>query len=338
MSIIIPVYNTEAFLVKCLDSILNQPAPLGTYEIIIVDDGSPDNSGEIIAEFEAKYSNICVLHQVNSGLGAARNAGLEKARGKYIWFVDSDDFIMPVKLIKILHILSGRAPNVLVLDAKCTDDAGRNITWLDLTWSGSRDRFLGGSYFYEANHLNSYIWAFIFHRSLFVERGVRFLPRINMQDSEILPRLLQGCDRVLISNILAYAYVKRSDSFTNSRNRGVRGNHFSSVIQVHERLKDFCAEVPGEDILMKRALRKKGAAIRHILFSTYLYDSSPEEYRTTLLSMLKTQKLFPFQVPNSAIQNRTIYTRILIFLTNRFPLWFPKVFEIARALQRKFVA
>ena len=91
ISIVVPVYKVEKFLEKCIDSIINQ-----TYknlEIILVDDGSPDNCGKICDEYAKKDKRIKVIHQQNGGLSAARNTGITKATGKYISFIDSDDYI-----------------------------------------------------------------------------------------------------------------------------------------------------------------------------------------------------------------------------------------------------
>ena len=91
VSIIVPVYNVEKFLQKCLDSIVEQT--LKEIEIICINDGSPDNSLEILNEYASKDDRIIVISQENQGLSAARNAGLKIATGEYIGFVDSDDYI-----------------------------------------------------------------------------------------------------------------------------------------------------------------------------------------------------------------------------------------------------
>lgn len=91
ISVIIPIYNVEKYLKKCIDSIINQ-----TYknlEIILVDDGSPDNCGKICDEYAKKDQRIRVIHKKNGGLSDARNAGIDIAKGKYIAFVDSDDYV-----------------------------------------------------------------------------------------------------------------------------------------------------------------------------------------------------------------------------------------------------
>lgn len=99
LSIIVPVYNVENYLRKCLDSILNQT--LTDIEVICVNDGSPDNSGEILKEYQKADNRVIIIEQENSGLGAARNTGISAARGEYIGFVDSDDFIDPTMYEKM---------------------------------------------------------------------------------------------------------------------------------------------------------------------------------------------------------------------------------------------
>ena len=91
LSIIVPVYNVEKYIERCIKSILNQS--FTNFELILVDDGSPDNCGKICDEYKKKDSRIKVIHKKNGGLSDARNAGIERAKGEYIAFVDSDDFI-----------------------------------------------------------------------------------------------------------------------------------------------------------------------------------------------------------------------------------------------------
>lgn len=103
LSFIVPVYNTEKYLRDCLDSLISQDVPKEDYEIICVNDGSTDGSLTILQEYADQYSNIRIINKENGGLSSARNAGLDVARGDYIWFVDSDDFIQ----INILKYFKG---------------------------------------------------------------------------------------------------------------------------------------------------------------------------------------------------------------------------------------
>lgn len=100
-SIIIPVYNVEQYIRQCIDSALNQT--FNDYEIILIDDGSLDKSGEICDEYAEKYQNVKVYHQKNQGLSVARNEGVLQAQGDYIWFLDSDDIIIEKEALELIN-------------------------------------------------------------------------------------------------------------------------------------------------------------------------------------------------------------------------------------------
>ncbi len=105
LSIILPVYNVAKFIPDCLDSLLCQDIPKSDYEIICVDDGSPDNSVEVIKSYQEKNDNIRLVSQENAGVSTARNNGIALAKGKYVWFVDPDDYIQANCLSAILSNL-----------------------------------------------------------------------------------------------------------------------------------------------------------------------------------------------------------------------------------------
>lgn len=112
VSVIVPVYNSEKFLSRCLDSIVAQK---GSFEIIAVNDGSTDKSGQILEAYAQKYKNIIVVNQENKGVSAARNQGMAKANGKYITFVDSDDWLEPDALARAVSILRQDSPDILLV-------------------------------------------------------------------------------------------------------------------------------------------------------------------------------------------------------------------------------
>ncbi len=104
LTIITPVYNTAKYLSDCLESLLDQGMSYEEYEVILINDGSTDNSKEILDQYAAKYPNLRVIHKENSGVSATRNIALDMAQGEYIWFIDSDDFIER-KVLPLLHKL-----------------------------------------------------------------------------------------------------------------------------------------------------------------------------------------------------------------------------------------
>lgn len=105
VSIIVPVYKVEKFLPKCIESVLNQTYT--DFELILVDDGSPDKSPEICDKYAELDKRVVVIHQKNAGVSAARNAGLENAKGEYIGFVDPDDWIAPKMYEQMIFAMEG---------------------------------------------------------------------------------------------------------------------------------------------------------------------------------------------------------------------------------------
>lgn len=110
-SIVVPIYNVEKYLKRCIDSIINQE--FQDYEIILVDDGSPDNCPKICDNLSKSDERITVVHKKNEGLGMARNTGLEAANGKYIFFIDSDDYVMPDLLNDVYKEIEESSPEVV---------------------------------------------------------------------------------------------------------------------------------------------------------------------------------------------------------------------------------
>lgn len=117
LSIIIPFYNVEKYIAQCLDSVVNQDISLSDYEIICVNDASPDGSREIVMDYMRRYPNIrLVEHEYNKKLGAARNTGRAVAQGKYIWNVDSDDYIKHNCLNSLIEMCEREALDILMFD------------------------------------------------------------------------------------------------------------------------------------------------------------------------------------------------------------------------------
>ncbi len=122
ISIIVPVYNVAIYLRECVESLLKQDIP--NYEIILVDDGSSDESGSICDDYSLEYDNIRVIHKTNGGLGSARNAGINAANGKYIIFIDSDDYLETNCLCKLVNIADRDRLEILLYGTRTFSDDG----------------------------------------------------------------------------------------------------------------------------------------------------------------------------------------------------------------------
>ena len=168
LSIIIPVYKVEPYLRDCLDSVFSQDISAEEYEVICIDDGSPDNCGAILEEYATVHPNLLVLRQQNAGVSAARNNGLDHAAGKYIWFVDSDDFVKKNSFSRILAVLEKTDCDCLsVLPFVFADDKESPLTEDDALTDISQNKH------------RSFLWARIWKRSILVDNSIRFSTEIS---------------------------------------------------------------------------------------------------------------------------------------------------------------
>lgn len=185
ISIVIPFYNVEKYIAECLDSVFNQDIPEEEYEVICVNDASPDGSRDIVLEYQEKHQNlILVEHEVNKKLGAARNTGRRIARGKYLWNVDSDDILHKNCLKEILDICDKNDLDVLLF---CFDLLkGGEIEGRIRPWK--RERPCTGIEFWEQQVLHnqteiSQVWTQVYRRAYLDSAGI-FSPEINMSEDE----------------------------------------------------------------------------------------------------------------------------------------------------------
>ena len=219
LSIIVPVYGVEAYLPKCIDSILDQDLPAEDYEIILVDDGSPDRCGEICDEYASKYGNIRVIHRENGGLSAARNSGIEVAQGKYLQFVDSDDYLEPNVLKTLVEKMEADNLDILRFNYQ---NVNENYQIFDPNKCGKlfvdyRDEICDGLRFLnERLGFACYAVQFMLKTELLKTSENRFVEGIYFEDTEWTPRILVQAKRVTSVEMVVYNYLMRVGSITQS--------------------------------------------------------------------------------------------------------------------------
>ena len=212
VSIIVPVYNVEKYLAKCLDSLVNQT--LEDLEIIVVDDGSRDNSKQIIDEFQTKYPDkIKSFVKKNGGLSDARNFGLDRANGEYIGFVDSDDYVTAGMFEEVYSLAQKYDAEMVICNLQKVDENGKILQKLtqvpnmpekiDLVKNFSVFSDLG---YFACNKL--------FKRELFENK--RFKKGVHFEDIQLVPQLLLSCKTLAQTQNYHYQYLERQDSITKT--------------------------------------------------------------------------------------------------------------------------
>ena len=217
MSIIVPVYNVEKYLRKCIDSLLDQDFLPDAYEIILVDDGSPDRCGEICDEYALHHANIKVIHRENGGLSAARNSGMAMAQGKYVQFVDSDDYLEPNVLRTLVKKMEESDLDVLRFNYQNVNARNKVIepNKESKPFVDYRDEVCDGlTFLTERLGFACYACQFLFRRELFDH--CRFKEGVYFEDTEWTPRLLINAARVTSTDLMVYNYLIRTGSITKS--------------------------------------------------------------------------------------------------------------------------
>lgn len=217
VSIIVPVYMVEQYLSKCVESLLNQNLLAEEYEIILVNDGSPDRCGEICEDYAARFSNIKVVHRDNGGLSAARNNGIAESNGKYVQFVDPDDFLEPNVLKQLVDKMERDQLDVLRFNYQNVNERYEVFepNKVDKPYVDYRDDVCDGSTFLtERLGFACYACQFMIRRELL--NNCRFKEGVYFEDTEWTPRLLLQAARVSSTDLMVYNYLIRTGSITQS--------------------------------------------------------------------------------------------------------------------------
>ena len=224
ISIIIPVYNVERFLKRCLDSVINQT--FTDIEIILVDDGSPDDSPKICDSYALSDSRIKVVHKNNGGLSSARNAGLDICLGEYVFFMDSDDWLANNNVLEFFYKCA-QENNADFVYAKLNSATEKTITpyrSID-KYSDEYLYFLSNPYYFSA-------WNKLYKTELF--KTIRFENgRIN-EDVDIIPLICMSAKKIALLDKYTYNYYTNNESITRKSFSEKRFDMFKSVKHAYD--------------------------------------------------------------------------------------------------------
>lgn len=221
LSLVLPVYDVERYLGKCIESCLKQNISKSEYEIIVVIDGSPDHSLDVAKSYQADNENIKIVTRPNGGLSAARNTGLFEASGDYVWFIDSDDYIEPNILGDILDCLQHGNLDALWVGWQECDEKGNILPPFALHSYSDDDSIMSGLDFM-ARVLSNYLyaWSFIYNRTFLLDNKLQFTEGMYYEDTDFAFRSIPLVRKIQLYGKVCYNYLQREGSivhFTNKR-------------------------------------------------------------------------------------------------------------------------
>lgn len=240
LSIVVPVYNVEKYIEECVFSLLDADEK-SNYEIILIDDGSTDSSGIICDRLSSVADNIKVFHKSNGGLSDARNYGIRKATGDYIYFIDSDDYLANGAIKKIID-MTYDIVDVGVFDASVVDEMGNSISHVEYSYShpGLQNKTHYSPKVYIEKQLDEYgdfvttVWLGVYRREFLLQNLLWFEPGLLHEDelwSQIV--LIKASDIIYFKECL-YRYRKRENSIMSQKNNHSR--NMADIIYIYEKL------------------------------------------------------------------------------------------------------
>jgi len=322
ISVIVPVYKVEPYLRRCLDSILAQ-----TYknlEIILVDDGSPDNCGAICDEYAAKDDRIVVIHKENGGVSSARNVGLRTASGEWIGWVDSDDWIE----LDMFEYLLRQAQNTQADISIC----GRieEYKYYQRECGFEQDELLNTE---EALHLllldrtvQNYLWDKLWNRRLF--EGIEFPEGRTYEDIAIMHRLFEKSDRIVAGAEAKYHYFQREGSIIAT---GSFRNRYNYYLAAKARLKDMGERWPQFIPLMQ------SQCVTAMIGMWANYYNIPKSERREIQPQLLELSNYAKQYYKTALQVANLgFTGRMVLRLTPYPTWW--AFCLAYVLNMIYLA
>ncbi|WP_288244998.1 glycosyltransferase family 2 protein [uncultured Chryseobacterium sp.] len=212
VSVIVPVYNVENYLAKCLDSLICQTHQ--NMEILVVNDGSTDQSEQIISDYAQKYPDkIKPFHKENGGLSDARNFGIDRATGDYIGFVDSDDYVSPSMFQEMAALAEKHDAEMVICNIRKVNQHGKIIQKLTQVPNMPEKIDLENN-FSVFSDISYFACNKLFRKNLFNRK--RFKKNVHFEDIQLIPQLLLDCKTIAQTQNFHYQYLERTDSITKT--------------------------------------------------------------------------------------------------------------------------
>lgn len=298
ISVIVPVFNGEKYLSQCMDSLLGQNTPL--YEVVVVDDGSTDDSGNIADRYAGKYPSVKVVHQKNRGVCAARNRGIREAGGDYIGFCDQDDMVSPEYYSILANLLTGCSADIAVGNFRQMDivlPETETVSPADFHENTCTGKEALGRLVRGEGMFRSYVWNKMYRRELF--REISYPEDRSLEDQFVTYRLFAACRKVAYTEWAGYYYRPNPDSLTNRNWQRIGMDYVEAWNQIREfcrdrypeYLEDAETQLVSAAVFTMRRIGKSGSRDERKILKDYIVKYSDRYGRSRLTAATGRRKL-----------------------------------------------
>ncbi len=315
LTIIIPVYNVERYLPMCLNSVICQG--LEDYEVVLVNDGSTDESGNICDEYASKHSNFSVIHQENMGVAAARNCGIAEAKGEYLMFLDSDDFLVPNTIAPLLKLAQQKHLDVIGFSYEEVSEDAVELSRERLEDSKKIEIFKGVEYIAHHNY-PAQVWWYLVRRELLVSNGLTMPVGHVLEEAAFNMRLFLCAERIAQVPDVIYCYRNRINSIMRNSNKGHCIKMLSEYLYAANDINDVLAN--NRDLLDDESFERcRSRRDSYVFFGAIraLKLGKDKEY----FAISKKESLYPFKRMSKTDYPGAKYS-ILHWLMHHACLWY----------------
>ena len=318
LSIIVPVYNVDKYIERCILSIVTQNVSTEHYELIIVNDGSTDDSRLILSHLQDEYPFIQIIDKKNGGLSSARNAAIERASGNYFFFLDSDDWISNDSLNFLLQWIEEYPIDILMFGVCEIYDSGKQH-YLTKNLSSNNQVLLVEEYLVDYT-LRSSSCMSLFHRDIFFKHNVKFREGFMSEDDDFIVRAFSVSRQIVCNNKVVYYYYQRSGSISNSVQQAHNKKLIKDKTQLLVGLVEYVRPFRGK---MKQGLDRKLDFLAVDIIRLLIRKNQSKETINEILQKLRSIGYFPIRKASYLLK----YKLFRIIFQTSFSVKFARPFK-----------
>ena len=324
LSVIIPLYNKEKYIERCIKSLMAQDMDPDEYEIIIIDDGSTDSGKMIAQNIAAQYGNIRLKCQENSGPGAARNNGISEARGEYLYFLDADDFVSPNVFRILLDICMENKLEILEFNSREIEEGtapGLTESPIEITQKPS-DPLMDGISFLSEYDFRNEVWRYFIRKSFLLDTGIQFSEDMKAYEDLIFTaNTFLRSNRITKVNLDAHRHVTVPGSIVRSKNPKTNLEFINGMVKAVERLdvliKNLDRSHEKYTEAVKKVKAKQQAVVFALIIRAFKYRLHSWKDLKSILAKMKKLEAYPIDPKIGGIADGNIfYNRIMVPIFN----------------------
>ncbi len=320
LSIVVPMYNVENYVVKGLESTISQGLDPESYEIIVIDDLSTDSSLERARSVAADHPDITVVASDKAGIGETRNKGMRMATGRYLMFLDPDDWFEPDVFRTIVEIMDQQNLDMLNFSYRPVEELPTGEEWCKVWEQSTGERIITGPEYIAGNEVPSMVWSYAYRRSFLVNNDLWMQPHMH-EDECFTFCALAMCKRIRHLSLIVYNYLRRNGSFMQAYNP----RHTLDLLKAESNMINYALRrgLPVDSLAMRMLQQRKDAliwsAVRNAVRKGYGIESE-------MADDLKELRLLPIANPGHSLRK---------WIFNRWPRFYLHGMKLVYRIKRK---